>query len=185
MASKKPSKIIFCRYSYPLVEELGEFYSGKIRQATNIVTVQNQVIAPAGGKIADEFYFLNATIAGETHIITAAGQKNYPTNDPAIVAKLEQYLASLERPVAGNAQKRGVGLQFIPAYEERLESETYLEYKCADDQAGTILQELHRLYRDNISAYRITIKNKPAVRIRSWYIRSDALLKAIVDIINS
>jgi hypothetical protein len=184
--AKKPSKIIFCHYNHPLVEELAEWYSNKYRQAQNTVRKLNDDIAPDTGELDSEFYFLNSTIGGETHIITVAGQKHYPTNDPAIVAKLEAYLASLERPVAGAAQQRGVGLQFIPAYEARLESETHLQYPVINEQTGVdVLQELRHLYHEKISAKMVTIKDKPCLRVTSWYIPHDVLEKAIYDIINS
>lgn len=101
--AKKPSKIIFCKFSFPLVEELAEFNTSKLQAATYAVQLHNNVLYP----FEDQFYFLNTKIAGETHIITGRELKEYPSNDPEIVAKLVEYLAA-QAPVAqGSKQKRG------------------------------------------------------------------------------
>lgn len=184
MAQKKPSKIVFCHYSHPLVEELGEFYSNKLPQATNSVQLHNDSIV---GSLENEFYFLNARIGKETHIITAAGQKHYPTNDPAIVAKLEAYLAELEGNPAGHAKKRGVRKSVEPAFNLKLDQQTYYTKVVADDhEAIKVVQELRLIYDDKIEAKHFSNKKKSVVkitvRVLSWYLTYEQIKVAVEQI---
>lgn len=189
MAQKKPSKILFCRYRHPLVEELAEFYSSKLTDARKAVMLHNDAVSPDTGDFDDEFYFLNTTIAGETHIITQAGQRDYPTNDPAIVAKLEAYLAGHEQGQRqpGLAKKRAIFKPHEQAIEPtRLKEQTFVVAPVADELMATkVISELRFIYGDKVAAKYLYNKKLHNVWSASWYLTPEQLKAAIEQIINS
>lgn len=91
MSNKKHAKILFCRFKYPVVVELGEWKADYLTIGRSVVKTLNDAIANNAG-LEDEFWFLNAIVKGKSSIVTASSQHDYPVNDPRILAKLESYL---------------------------------------------------------------------------------------------
>jgi hypothetical protein len=107
MGKKRPSKITLLKCIYPRVTKVAQFEPASFDDAVDIVAYCNDKIVAAGRDNTDEFCFLDVRIAGETRIITKAEQKDYPGNDPNIVAKLQEYLDQENQGNTGSAQSRG------------------------------------------------------------------------------
>lgn len=110
--SNKFTKITFCRYLHPKVEELATWNYEYINQAKKCVKLHNDTVIGPSGKYENEFWFLNTKIKGNTVIITSDKQGEFPSNDPDIVAKLEAYIEGLKKDETGHAQNRGIAKQF-------------------------------------------------------------------------
>lgn len=107
--SKKHSKILFCRFSYPHVEELATWEEGNkyINQAKKCIKLHNDTVIGPDGSFDSEFWFLSTKIKGETKIITSDKKGEFPSNDPDILIKLQAYL-NKDSGSEGSAHSRAV-----------------------------------------------------------------------------
>lgn len=88
----KPSKVLFCKFIGHNVKEYAPWTPKEYEEAVDAIRTLNDSIAGPDGELGDEFWFLNATIHKETHIITLTTKINYPSNDPAFLDKLSSYI---------------------------------------------------------------------------------------------
>lgn len=97
MSKVRPSKVRLCRFKNSYAIEWGQCDPLYYEIAEKAIKTLNDAIAGPNGELDNEFWFLNATIKKETHIITG----NYPSNDPEFLEKLHKYIDdnSVEFPV--------------------------------------------------------------------------------------
>ena len=181
----KPSKIIFCRYSHPFVEEIAEFKNNKLLEAKYAVRLHNIAMYGLEQELENQFYFLNTKINGKTTIITEAGQRDYPANDPQIIAKLSAYLEQQAKDRKGTAQNRATYEPHLPEKFQELPKESYVLKIVSTEAIGLkVILELRILYSDKLTATYFLYKGKPTVKVVSKYFTRDEIKIKIEEILN-
>lgn len=96
-----------------IVDEIFESKQKSDKWARTTVVLHNKQIVATGGNLKEEFWFINASIKSNTHIITMDDKGELVKNDPEKIALLSTYLSHAERHT-GSAQGRNKfdGTQF-------------------------------------------------------------------------
>lgn len=101
MSNKKHTKILLCRFNYPMVDELAEWNEEYLNHGHKVVKTLNDTIVNPKGEFDNEFWFIKTKVRGETKIIAATNQHDWPANYPPILEKLEAYLNPPESYIKG------------------------------------------------------------------------------------
>jgi len=175
--SKKPSKITLCRYRQPLVTEMADWAANCRNEAITTCALHNNQIVANAGSLDHEFWFLNTQIKGATHIITASSLREYPSNDPEIVAKLAAYLEA-----HSPGPERLVMKKRPPRLDKR--SEVIRSSSSKDlSEINRLAQALTALIGDTCEVSVITFNGKNCIKVSSWYLTKEQIKTAIDQVV--
>jgi len=174
---KKPSKITLCRYRQPSVTEMADWAANCRNEAITTCALHNDKIVANAGSLENEFWFLNTQIKGATHIITASSLREYPSNDPEIMAKLAAYLD-------GNSPGPEELLMSKKPHKLNKQSEVLRSSNSKDlSEINRLAQALTAIIGDTCEVSVITFNGKYCIKVSSWYLTKEQIKAAIDQVV--